>query len=444
MTFRLLRETLWHRKKRVGLVLLAITVGASLTTALLSVSTNIADKMAQELRSYGANIAVTPHSEQIEINVGGVVYSPPTGANYIDERELVKLKTIFWRNNILGFVPSLSTQVRVGENRLPVALTGTWFDKEVKLAAGTAIRTAFEEETIIREDISLRTGAKSIFSWWQVTGNWPGDADQESVLVGTSLAQRLQIQVGDTLSLEHEEHRSAVKVVGLVSAGSFEDDQIIASLPLVQKLVGIPYGASRVMVSAMVQPTEKLAPEIRNKKTEEMTPREYEIWYCSPIVEAVAKQIEEVIPGSQARPIRQIAEAEGAFLVKIEWLIALITLVALTVSVIGVMATLHTAILERRAEIGLMKALGAQRTQVATLFILEAGTLGMFGGILGYWGGSFLATLIGRQVFNSVIVPDSSVLLLAMTLALVISLLGSGVPVWQATRVAPIKLMKGN
>ncbi|MDO8688157.1 MAG: ABC transporter permease, partial [Dehalococcoidales bacterium] len=432
------------RKRRVGLVLLAITVGASLITALLSVSTNIADKMTQELRSYGANIAVTPRSERIEIDLGGVVYSPPTGGSYIDERELVKLKTIFWRNNILGFVPSLSTQVRVGENRLPVALTGTWFDKEVRLPAGTTIRTTFADETVIREDISLLTGAKSVFSWWQVAGIWPGDADQESVLVGTSLAQQLQIQVGDTLPVEYEGNRHTFKVVGLVSTGSFEDDQIIGSLPLVQKLLGIPYGASRVMVSAMVQPKEKLAPEIRNKKPEEMTPREYEIWYCSPIVEAVSKQIEEVIPGSQARPIRQIAEAEGAFLVKIEWLITLITLVALTVSVLGVMATLHTAILERKTEIGLMKALGAQRTQIATLFILEASALGIFGGILGYLGGSFLAKLIGRQVFDSVIVPDSSFLPLALTLALAISLLGSGIPVWQATRVAPIKLMKGN
>lgn len=443
MTFRLLKETLWHRKKRVSLVLLAITVGASLTMALLGVSTNIADKMAQELRSYGANIGVTPRSERIEIDVAGVVYSPPTGASYIDERELVKLKTIFWRNNILGFVPSLSTRVRVGEEHLPVALTGTWFDKEVSLAAGTVIRTAFEEEMTIREDISLRTGAKSVNSWWQVTGNWPGDEDWESVLVGSSLAKRLQVKPGDVLPVEYEGNRYTFKIAGLLSTGGFEDDQIIASLPMVQKLLGIPYGASRVMVSAMVEPTEKLAPEIRNKKPEEMTPREYEIWYCSPIVEAVSKQIEEVITDSQARPIRQIAEAEGAFLVKIEWLIALITLVALTVSILGVMATLHTAILERRGEIGLMKALGAQRSQIATLFFLEAGTLGISGGILGYFGGSLLAKVIGRQVFNSVIAPDSSFLLLAILLALIISLVGSGIPIWQATRVAPIKLMKG-
>lgn len=443
MTFRLLRETLWHRKRRVGLVLLAVAVGASLTTALLSVATNIAGKMAQEMRSYGANIAVTPQSERIAVEVGGVVYSPPTGADYIDERELAKLKTIFWRNNIIGFVPSLSTQVRVGENRVTAALTGTWFDKEVSLPAGAIIRTAFAEDTVLREGVSLRTGAKEVFSWWQVNGSWLSDEDRTSVLVGASLARRLNVKVGDTINVEYEGEVYAFNVVGVLSTGGFEDDQVIASLPLVQKLMGLPYGASKVMVSAMVQPKEKLAPEIRNKKVEELTPREYEIWYCSPIVEAVAKQIEEVIPGSQARPIRQIAEAEGAFLVKIEWLIALITMVALTVSILGVMATLHTAILERRAEIGLMKAIGAERGQIATLFFLEAAALGISGGILGYLGGSLLARFIGARVFDSIILPDSSFLPLALIMALAISLLGSGIPVWQAMRIPPIKLIKG-
>lgn len=444
MTFRLLRETLRHRKGRVGLTLLAIIVGASLTTGLLSISNNIMSKMAQELRSYGANIAVTPHSERIEINVGGVVYSPPAGTSYVDERELVKIKTIFWRNNILGFVPFLSSQVRVGENRLPTVLTGTWFNKEVTLPPGSVIRTSLAEETIIREGVSLKTGVQTVLPWWQVTGDWPKDENGDEVLVGTALARRLSLKTGDLLPVEYEGQQHKLKVVGLVSTGGFEDDQIIGSLSSVQKLMGLSYGASRVMVSAMVEPKEKLAPEIRNKKPEEMTQREYEIWYCSPTIEAVSKQIEEVIPNSQARPIQQIAEAEGAFLVKLEWLIVLITIITLAVSVLGVMATLHTAILERRAEIGLMKALGAQRLQIAALFLTEAAALGLSGGIVGYFGGSLLAKFIGREVFNSAIVPDPSFFVIALTLALFISLLGSGLPVWQATRVPPIKLMKGN
>ena len=442
MTWRLLWENLWHRKSRVGLALLAVVVGTSLVAALLSVSSNVLGKMSEELRSYGANIAVMPRSERLEIDIGGVTYSPPDDASYIDERELVKLKTIFWRNNILAFAPLLSAPVRVGEGKQPAVLTGTWFDREVSLEPGSQIRTAFAAETVIRERITFRTGVKSLFPWWQVTGAWPGD-DSEGVLVGASLAQRLKIEVGDVLPIEHEGQVYFFKVVGQLGTGGFEDDQIIASLPLVQRLMGLPYGASKVMVSAMVLPKEKVIPELRNKKLEEMTPREYELWYCSPIIEAMVKQIEEVLPGSQGRVVRQIAEAEGAFLLKLEGLIILITLIALIVSIAGVMATLHTTILERRGEIGLMKAIGAQNSQVATLFLSEAAALGIVGGILGYLLGSALAWFIGERVFSAAISPSSFLIPVAILLAVGISLLGSGFPVWQAVKIEPIRLMKG-
>ncbi|MBI4283146.1 MAG: ABC transporter permease [Chloroflexi bacterium] len=443
MTWRLLRENLWHRKARVGLALLAIVVGTSLAMALISVSASILGEMSQEVRSYGANIAVTPRSERLELDIGGVTYSPPAGASYIDERQLVRLKTIFWRNNILGFAPFLSAPVRAGENQQPVALTGTWFDKEVSLAAGTVIRTTFEQESIIREGISSRAGVRAIFPWWQVTGAWPGDDSGDAVLIGTSLARRLGIAIGDTLPVEYEGKLYRFKVVGLLSTGGFEDDQIVGSLPLVQRLLGLPYGASKVMVSAMVLPKEKVIPELRNKKPEEMTPREYELWYCSPVIEAMVKQIEEVLPGSQGQVVRQIAEAEGAFLLKLEGLIMLITVIALIVSIAGVMATLHTTILERRPEIGLMKAIGAQNSQVATLFLSEATALGIVGGSLGYFLGSSLAWFIGERVFSATIAPGSFLILVAILLAVGISLLGSGFPVWQTVKIEPMRLMKG-
>ncbi|MBI2848248.1 MAG: ABC transporter permease [Chloroflexi bacterium] len=443
MTWRILREALWHRKGRAGLALLAIVVGASLVTALLGVSSGILEKMGQELRSYGANIAVTPLSEQVEIDVGGVAYSLAADRSYIDENELFKMKTIFWRNNILGFVPFLNTTVRAGDSRLPVVMTGTWFYRDVVAPAGTIIRTAFAEETVIREDIKLTTGVRTVLPWWQVTGAWPEEDDMTAVLVGTSLAHRLQVKPGDVLPLEYRDRPFRFRVAGLVSTGGFEDDQVIGSLALVQKLMDIPSGANKVMVSALVLPKEKLAPEIRNKKPEEMTPREYEIWYCSPIVEAIAKQIEEVIPGSRVRVIRQIAEAEGAFLIRLEGVITLITVFALAISVLGVMATLNSTILERRAEIGLMKAIGAQNHQIAVLFLAEAAALGIVGGIMGYFLGGLLDRVIGDRIFNAVISPSVVLLPISITMALTIALLGAGLPMRQVVKIDAVRLMRG-
>jgi putative ABC transport system permease protein len=67
---------------------------------------------------------------------------------------------------------------------------------------------------------------------------------------------------------------------------------------------------------------------------------------------------------------------------------------ALTVASIGIVNTLIMAILERRREIGVMKALGASDRDVRLLFFAEAGTLGAVGGALGVT----LGWLIGRAI----------------------------------------------
>ena len=101
---------------------------------------------------------------------------------------------------------------------------------------------------------------------------------------------------------------------------------------MTQSLLGITRGADKVLVSALVTPGDKVAPEIRGKSPEEMTPEEYELWYCTPLVASVAYQIEEVITGAEAGPIRQIVAAEGSFLTKTETLLLLITVAALAAS----------------------------------------------------------------------------------------------------------------
>lgn len=442
MFFHLLGDSLWRRKGRVAVALLCVMAGLSLAIALLSIAADISQKMSRELRSYGANILVTPRSERVSLEIAGVNYTPPGEASYIDERELARVKTIFWRNNILGLAPFLSAPVLLGPEARPVALTGTWFDKELSIPRGTPIRSGFAEEVVIREDISFRSGVKSVAPWWQVAGEWPGDDSLDSALVGVALARRQGLRQGDILRLEHEGRRAELRVAGLLSTGGVEDDQIVVPLPVAQGLLGLPYGVNKVMVSAAVLPKEKLAPDIRDKKPEEMTPAEYEKWYCSPIVEAVAKQLEEALPGSQAKPIRQIAEAEGAFLIKLEWLMVLITLFALLVSGLGVMATMNTAVLERRTEIGLMKAVGAENGQVALLFLAEAGVIGVAGGAAGFGLGMLLARLLGERVFGTAIATNPSLFPVALLLALAVSLLGSGLPVRQAARLDPIVLLR--
>ena len=106
----------------------------SLGTATIAIATDIGDKISEELRSYGANISVVPQEDTLDLNVGGVNIKPASEGAFLSEADLPKIKGIFWRNNIRGFAPFLSTQVTLGKGSTTrnVELIGTYFNKPLR------------------------------------------------------------------------------------------------------------------------------------------------------------------------------------------------------------------------------------------------------------------------------------------------------------------------
>ena len=131
----------------------------------------------------------------------------------------------------------------------------------------------------------------------------------------------------------------------------------------------------RVYVSALTKPEDAFG----RRDPKSMSGAVYDRWYCTPYPQAIALQLTEAIPHSHAEQIRQVAQNEGAVLTRIEGLIFLITLAALFASALAVSAAMATAIFERRAEVGLMKALGAGKVAVASIFFAEATLLALIG-----------------------------------------------------------------
>src|SRR4030067_3581030 len=125
MRLRIIKETLLHRRKWVALALVAVLLGAALAAAMLTVYGDVTDKMSQELRSFGANILVRPAKSLLELEGGGINYTPPGARVFLDEGELPRMKTIFWAHNIVGWAPFLSIVAQAGGP--PVVVTGPWF-----------------------------------------------------------------------------------------------------------------------------------------------------------------------------------------------------------------------------------------------------------------------------------------------------------------------------
>src|SRR3982074_3030101 len=117
MFLRLLDESFRRQKRRKLLAGIAIMLGVGMATAMIAVATDIGDKISRELRSYGANLIVTPQEDTLDIEIGGVNLKPPSDGAYLNEADLPKIKGTFWRNNIMGFAPMLPVKVSLSEEK---------------------------------------------------------------------------------------------------------------------------------------------------------------------------------------------------------------------------------------------------------------------------------------------------------------------------------------
>ncbi len=419
MFVRLVYESFRRQQRRKVLAGAAITLGVTVATAMIAVATDIGDKINRELRTIGANLVITPQEDSLDVEIGGVNLKPPSDGAFLSEADLPKIKGIFWHNNITGFAPMLpvnATVEQVGKQQ-DVTLLGTYFAKQ--LSYGTE---------------QFTTGARSTHPWWKVMGSWPDDSSRD-VLLGDRLAARLGEKAGDTLTLS----RRQVHVSGVLSTGGAEDDEVVAPLALAQEILGKPGAVRRVYVSALTKPEDAFA----RRDPKSLSCAIYDRWYCTPYPQAIALQLTEAMSHSHAEQIRQVAQNEGAVLTRIEGLIFLITLAALGASALAVSAAMATAIFERRAEVGLMKALGAGKLVVASIFFTEAALMALIGGIVGFTMGAVLARQIGRSIFNSQISISPVLLPVILAIAVIVTFAGSAAAIRRAVSLDPVFALRG-
>ena len=156
----------------------------------------------------------------------------------------------------------------------------------------------------------------------------------------------------------------------------------------------------KVEVSALTTPDNDLAKKAAQNPNS-LTTEEYDTWFCTAYVSAICYQIQDVVRESVAKPIRKVAESEGSILNKTSLLMTLITILSSIGAALGISNLVTASVIERRMEIGLLKAIGAHNLAIVSLILLEILITSILGGILGYFTGLGLAQVIGKSVFGS-------------------------------------------
>jgi putative ABC transport system permease protein len=450
MFLRLVADSFTRRPRRKVLTAAALSLGMAVVTAALSVSLDVGDRLASEFRSLGANLLVTPQADSLPLEIGGVDYRPVNAGAYLPEADLPIIKTVFWHNNIVGFAPILGLSVRgisharddekgLPENRTSwpqVSIIGTWANHPVQLVDQT----------------TWYTGIDKTNPWWNLMkGRWFANDALECV-VGKNLARErgafqngkrifAGLPIGDNFVIDRGAASPPLflKAVGILDSGGPEDDAVIVPIAIAQRLANQPGQYRQLYVSALTKPEDEFA----RRDPKAMKADEFERWSCSPYVSSIAYSIKQVLPGTDVRVIRRVAEGEGTILTRVRALLWMVTLAALLAAALAVGASSAASVIERRTEIGLMKALGAGSGTVGFLLAAEQLLLAFVGGGIGYSLGIILARLVGQKIFGVAPAPSLLVLVAVLALAAGVTLLGSAIPLRRASRYEPAPILRG-
>ncbi|TDX48943.1 ABC transporter permease [Orenia marismortui] len=381
MFFRMISQALKERKSRVAIVFFAIVVGIGVISALFSVYYDINIKMSKELRTYGANLALKS--------------SVDTSQEILLE-DLEQVVAEFSQEELIGYRPNLygiaevESKKSVFKSTKPVVLVGTWFEQVAK-----------------------------INPYWQVEGELPINHDiKDEVVIGQDVAEKLGYDIGDELKLTTKNTWGSEKfmVTAIVETGDDADSRIFVNLSVAERLLATEAKINTAYLSVISK-----GEDLRTKVTE----------------------INEKLSAVDLETIQKIAKSEAKVLDKIKSLMYLVVMVILLSTILCVSTTMMTIVAERKEEIALKKALGADSKDVIIEFLMEAIILGGVGGLIGYGLGFLGAQLIGKSVFDSAISFRSMVLLSSFILSIVVSCVASTLPVSRVVDIDPAVTLKG-
>jgi putative ABC transport system permease protein len=253
--------------------------------------------------------------------------------------------------------------------------------------------------------------ARTLNPSWKLQGN----AAASGCIVGRNVAQRLNLAPGAQIEIQYLDRQAKMTVAAVLDSGSAEDDQILAPLATVQQLAGLP---GRIEIEQLRAKGDDAA------------------------IAAYAKKLTAALPSYDVRPIAQATEAEGNLLRRTRLLVGSMVVLILALTALCVLATMAALAMERREDVGLMKALGGSIGRIVAIFVAEVGVLGAAGGLIGCVIGVGLAQRIGESVFAASITPRWEIFPITVVLMTLVAMTGA-LPLRLLGRVKPALILRG-
>lgn len=394
MYLKMVVSSLVRRSSRLIVAVLAIAIGATTLSGLVTIYYDIPRQLGREFRSYGANLVLLPR-----------------GDTKILRGDLEAVRRIIGGDRIVGMAPYRYQTVKINEQ--PYIIAGTDLDE-----------------------------ARKNSPFWYVEGEWGTKDRPDQVMVGKEIARTLDLSLGDefvvkgvkygqsavasqqTFSAEENVKKDVgtqyfsrkLYVRGIITTGGAEEGFIFTDADMLNELIGDTFRGDVVECSVMAD-AEGLG--------------------------TLSSAIEAELPNVQPRAVRRLTQSQDIVLGKLQALVYLVTIVVLLITMISVYTTMMAMVAERKREIGLKKALGAENGLIMGEFLGEGVLLGFIGGALGVLLGFEFAQQVSLSVFGRAIHFQWLLIPITIAVFIAITILASILPVRKVMDIHPAIVLRG-
>jgi putative ABC transport system permease protein len=378
MFWRIVRRLITANYGRLFVILLALGAGAAITSALLNLQIDAKRRLTTEFRALGANVIVAPRDVNANSSGGTLDQGLLTGLPAENSGKPVLA---------VAFLYVISALAKAGEiHHQPAVIAGTEGQGLTQVRPGR--RTEYSAEL---------------------------EKDPAACEVGAKAAAQLKVHVGDSLHLRNQGREATCKVFAVVATGGAEDTQIFAKLTTAQTLADLPGRISLMQLSVTGTPDS-----------------------INRFISALSQQL----PGADVHGIKQLAEAEGKLYNRISGLLSTTVIIVLLLTSLCVMAGMSNVAIERKNDVGLMKAIGGSVRSVVRLFLAEAILMGVVGGLIGSALGIVGSIWLGKTVFGVAAQPRWIVYPVSVGITIIVSI-ASAFPLRRLASVRPASVFRG-
>jgi len=386
MFWRIIRRLFSANRGRLFVMLLALGAGAAVTAALLNLQVDANRRLTTEFRVLGANVIVSPPNAH------------ESGTN----------PTALLSDSVIR-----SVETQTGKNG--VVAPFLFLVASVQKADGTLIPKRQDQAEVVIVGTSLDE-LPFLAPGWKVPAPIYFEGIPPSVcFLGQRTAQALNLKNGDSIELFYGNHTEQLEVIGIVLAGGPEDNQIFVQLATAQRLARLSGQVSLVQISYAGSPAQ---------------------------IQSFLAKLAAAIPEADVRPVTQFTEGEAKIYNRISGLLSATVGIVLLLTALCVMAAMTNVAMERKMDVGLMKAIGGATRRVLRLFLVEAAVLGFAGGLIGAAAGIFLSIGLGKAVFGVAARPRLIVYPVAVALTVIVAIL-SAFPLRRLASIRPASVFRG-